>query len=111
MVWDARPTVKGSALEVPPLGSGLTTATLAVPTAAISDAGIAAVSRVAEAYVVGRSAPFHSTFELATKFVPVRASVKSPPPTVAELGSRRASVGAGLVMVIVKSFVAVWLVL
>ena len=53
--------VKVRALDVPPPGAGLNTVTWAVPATAISDAGMAAVNRVADTYVVGRFAPFHCT--------------------------------------------------
>ena len=52
-------TVNVVPLEVPPPGFGLNTVTAVVPEAAISEAGIAAVNRVKETNVVGRSAPCH----------------------------------------------------
>src|SRR5215472_1162864 len=45
----------------PPPGAGFNTVTSAVPTAAISEAVMAAVSCVELTNVVGRLAPFHST--------------------------------------------------
>ena len=88
--------VKVSGLEVPPPGVGLKTVTLAVPAAAISEAGIAAVSWVAETYVVVRSAPFHRTFDVDTKLVPVTVRVKADPPAAAEVGEIEVRVGTGL---------------
>ena len=45
--------------------------------------------------MVARAAPFHWTVEELMKFVPVRASVKPDPPTVAVLGLMLANVGTG----------------
>src|SRR5205823_212291 len=83
-------------LDVPPPGAGLKIVTVAVPAAAMSAAEIAAVSCVAETYVVARSAPFHRTTALVTKFVPVTVSVKAGPPAVAEVGVSPVDVGTGL---------------
>ena len=49
--------------------------------------------------VVVRLAPFHSTTELDTKFVPVTVNVTSVPPAVAEFGEMSVRVGTGLLMV------------
>ena len=46
--------------------------------------------------MVVRSAPFHRTFEVETKPVPVTVRVKADPPAVAELGEMEVRVGAGL---------------
>ena len=88
--------LKDFAPEVPPPGVGLNTVTDAVPTVAISDAGIAAVSWVEETKVVVRSRLFHRTFEVETKPVPVTVRVKAGPPAVAELGERVVMAGTGL---------------
>ena len=72
--------VKVSALEVPP--PGFTTLTCAVPAAAMSLAGIAAVSCVALTNVVVRAAPFHCTTEPETKLLPLTVSVNAGPPAV-----------------------------
>src|SRR5438105_4729345 len=85
-----------TALDVPPPGGGLNTVTRAVPAVTRSVAGITAVSCVAETYVVARSAPFHRTTEVLTKFVPVTVSVNCDPPTVADGGLRLVMVGIGL---------------
>jgi len=87
--------VNVSAPEVPPPGVGVKTVTEAVPTAAMSLVGTAAVNCVALPGVVTNATPFHFTTELVTKFVPVTVSVKPAPPAVAELGIKEVSVGAG----------------
>src|SRR6267378_2633803 len=85
-----------SAADVPPPGAAVVTVTLAMPAAARSVAGIAAVSCVALTNVVVRVAPFHLTVLPLTKPVPVTVSVKAGPLTSALLGARPVSVGAGL---------------
>lgn len=80
------PTVNVSALDVPPPGVGLKTVTEAVPVAAMSLAGTAAVNCVALPNVVTSAAPFHFTAEVLMKFVPVSVNVKAAPPAVAEEG-------------------------
>src|SRR5204863_9190581 len=82
--------------DVPPPGAAVVTVTLAMPAAARSVAGIAAVSWVALTKVVVRVAPFHLTVLPLTKPVPATVSVKAGPPTRALLGVRPVSVGAGL---------------
>src|SRR5207253_1243437 len=86
------PTVKVRALETCP--SGLRTVTAAVPAAAMSAAGIVAVTWVALTNVVVRAAPFHSTVAPETKFPPSATSVKAGPPAVVELGVSAVRVGA-----------------
>src|SRR6266850_1621815 len=90
-------TGKVCAAEVPPPGAGVTTVTDAVPVAATSAAGIAAVSLVALTKVVVRAAPFHCTVLPATKLLPLAVSVKAALPTVAVVGDTDVSTGAGLV--------------
>jgi hypothetical protein len=46
--------------------------------------------------VVGLSAPFHRTFDVAMKLLPVTVRVKAGPPAVAELGKMEVRVGTGL---------------
>src|SRR6267143_5645078 len=92
-------TGKVCAAEVPPPGAGVTTVTEAVPVAARSAAGIAAVSCVALTKVVVRAAPFHCTVAPFTKPLPVSVSVKPAPPTIALDGDSVVSVGAGLLIV------------
>src|SRR5471032_2591067 len=63
--------MKGTGLEVPPPGAGVTTSTSAVPTVTRSGAGMTAVNRLVlvNAVVSGAKAvwpgPFHSTTDLA----------------------------------------------
>ena len=94
--------VKVRGLEVPPPGAGLNTVTGAVPCAAMSVAGMAAVSCVAFTKVVVRDAPFHLTTEPKTKLLPLTVRVKAPPPAVALLGTRVVNAGTGLAALIVK---------
>src|SRR5205823_3111959 len=89
-------TVNVCAAEVPPPGAGVMTVTEAVAVAAMSAAGIAAVSCVALTKVVVRAAPFHCTLAPLTKPLPVSVSVKPAPPTIALAGDSDVSVGAGL---------------
>ena len=42
------------------------------------------------------SAPFHRTFDVAMKLLPVTVRVKADPPAVAELGERVVRAGTGL---------------
>jgi hypothetical protein len=91
--------VKVWALEVPPPGVAFTTVTEAVPAVAISAAVIAAVTWVAETYVVVRADPFQFTVEPETKPVPFTVSVNAAPPAVAEAGLRPVVVGTGLLIV------------
>src|SRR6267143_1859986 len=76
-------TVKVCGLDIPPPGGGVNTVTVAVPATAMSAAEIAAVTCVAETYVVARAAPFHCTTELEIKFVPVTVSVNCAAPATA----------------------------
>ena len=85
--------VKVRALDTAP--SGFSTVTEAVPAAAMSVAGIAAVSWVALTKVVVRLVPFQRTVAPLTKLLPFTVSVKPPPPAVALLGERELNVGAG----------------
>lgn len=87
--------VKFSAVVTPPPGVGVKTVTCAVPALAIRLAVTCAVNCVAPTNVVDRSCPFHRTFELATKLVPVAVNTKAAAPAVAEFGLMPVSVGAG----------------
>src|SRR2546429_224425 len=73
--------------------SGMRTLTEAVPTAAMSEAGMLAVSRVGFTNVVVRAAPFQRTVAPETKLLPSAVSVKAAPPAVALLGVSVVSVG------------------
>lgn len=91
--------VKVRELALPPPGAGLFTVTLAVPAAAMSLAGIAAVNCVALTKVVVRRFPFHQTVDALTNPLPLTVSVNAAPPAVVELGFKLVSVGKGLLMV------------
>src|SRR6266850_8414355 len=84
--------VKVWAPEVCP--SGLRTLTGTEPAAAMSEAGMLAVTRVALTNVVVRAAPFQSRVAPDTKPLPSAVSVKAGPPTVALFGVSVLSVGA-----------------
>jgi hypothetical protein len=98
--------VKMTLPEVPPPGVGFTTATLEVPTVAISAAVIAAVSVELETKVVARDEPFQSTTEPDTKFVPLTVRVRPDPPAVAEVGLIETIVGAGFIAVVTANICA-----
>src|SRR5512146_1976334 len=83
------------ALEVPPPGADVNTVTLAVPRAAMSAAGIAALKRVEDTKVVGRSAPFQCTTESAMKPLPLTVNVKAAPPAVRAVGLMLEITGTG----------------
>lgn len=83
---------------VPPPGVGLVTATFAVPAVAMSAAAMAAVNWVALLKVVVFVAPLKVTTDGVTKPVPLTVSVKAAPPSVALVGARDVSTGAGLLM-------------
>jgi hypothetical protein len=97
--------VKVKALEGPPPGAGLRTATLAGTTEAISPAAIEVVNRVALTKVVCRLEPFQVTTESAVNFEPVTVRVKPLPAAVAEFGVIPARTGTGLLMRRPKSLV------
>ena len=73
----------------------------------MSEAGILAVTCVADTNVVVRLVPPKPTTEPVMNPVPFTVSVKAGPPAVAELGLRLLMVGAGLgAAVVVKETVA-----
>src|SRR6185312_10602495 len=72
--------------------------------AAMSPAGIDAVSWEVPIKVVLRLEPFHRRVDSFTKFEPWTVRVKSELPAVAEDGLRPASTGSGLLIVNVTSF-------
>ena len=85
-------------LEVPPPGAGVNTVTWAIPTEAISAAGIIAISCVALLYEVVKvvSAPlFHWTTEQGTKLLPVTLRATPAVPAVARAGESEVIAGAG----------------
>jgi hypothetical protein len=67
------PIVQGSALEVPPPGLGLVTATEYIPR---SPPGMATFSCVLLMYVVARFSPLNCTLAPFTKFAPCTTKVK-----------------------------------
>ena len=79
-------TLKLDAFEMTP--PGLETVTLAVPGAAMSLAGIEAVSRTLPAKFVVRADPFQSTSEPVTKFEPFTVRTKPGFPAAIEVGLR-----------------------
>src|SRR6266571_7832549 len=95
--------VNVAAAEVPPPGAGLTTVTLAMPAAAMSVAGIAAVSCVAETNVVARAAPFQFTVEVLTKLLPLTVSTAAGPPADAPDGLMLPRTGTRLFTVVLAA--------
>src|SRR5262245_20085516 len=89
-------TVSGRGADVPPPGAGVNTVMLGVPAAAISLAGMAAVSCVDETNVVVRPAPLTCTIELLEKLEPVTVRVKAAPPADAAVGLMLVRTGAGV---------------
>src|SRR5262245_20864565 len=89
-------TVSGRAADVPPPGAGVNTVMLGVPAAAISLAGMAAVSCVDETNVVVRLAPLTWTIEPLVKLEPVAVRVKAAPPAEAVVGLMLERIGAGV---------------
>jgi hypothetical protein len=84
--------VRVSRFEAAPLVSAVT---WAIPARAMSVAGMAAVSRVAETKVVGRLLPFHwTTDDPLMNPVPFTVRVKAAPPAVRVVGLRLVSVAA-----------------
>src|SRR5262249_9000093 len=95
-------TVSERAPDVPPPGAGVKTVTLGVPAAAISLAGIVAVSCVDETYVVVRLAPLTWTIDPLVKLEPVAVRVKAAPPAEVVLGLMLERMGAGVGAAMVK---------
>jgi len=81
---------------------------LAVPGAAMSAAGMAAVTRELLTKVVVRSDPFHLATELETKLVPLTVNVKAGPPANTVLGLMLVTAGAKVETTRVKDLFAVW---
>jgi len=73
---------------------GVTTETWAVPAAAMSVLGMAAVTWALLTNVVVRGAPFQRTVEPETKPLPLTVSVNAGPPAVALFGDIEVSAGA-----------------
>ena len=90
---------KFCAADVPPPGAGLVTVTGKVPTVAISEAGITAVSWLADTNVVVRAEPFQLTTEEATKLDPFTVKVKPEVPAIVVVGEIVVKVGTGLFLI------------
>lgn len=90
---DALSIEKVSDVLAPPPGAGLKTATLAVPTAAKSAAGIVAVNCVALTRVVALVEPFQRTVAPETKPPPVTVKRTLAEPVAADIGDRPVIVG------------------
>src|SRR5204863_581635 len=88
-----------SALEMPPPGPGLVTATCAVPGFTMSAAVTAACTCVPLTNVVVRFDPFNLTCELDTNPVPCTVSVNAPSPWFLLPGTSEVRVATGLLMV------------
>ena len=95
MTGDTGAMVNAAAAEVPPPGAGLKTVTWAAPSAAISLAGTAAVTRVLETNVVVRSDPFQRTIDPEMNEEPLTVSVKPTPPVAAAVGEIEFTTGTG----------------
>ena len=92
--------VNTCALLMPPPGVGLVTVINALDVAIVrSEAGMTAVSYVAETYVVVRDEPLKLIVELETKLVPFTVRVNWASPTVLEVGEILEVVGSGLLIV------------
>src|SRR5215471_16950656 len=95
------PMVSGNEFDTPPPGAGLNTVTAAMPAVPRSVDGICASNCELLTYVVGRSWPFHRTFDPVTNPVPATDRVNWAPPTGANAGVIWLRVGAGFAPVIV----------
>jgi len=89
-------TVRSWLFDVPPAGVGLKTVIGKMPAAAISDAGIEAVTWVELTSVVDLFTPLNRTIELELKFVPLTVSVNPDAPANLLAGEMSVVVGTGL---------------
>jgi hypothetical protein len=87
--------------EVPPPGPGVITVMAAVPAAARSLPGIAAVSCVDDTNVVVRVEPANRTTEVVTKFDPFTVRVNAPSPYVLLVGEILVVAGAGALEIVI----------
>jgi hypothetical protein len=92
-------TASVSALEVPPPGAGVVTATARLPAFANCAAVKVAVNCVALPYVVASAVPPNSTTDCEQKPVPVTVRVVFPLPALIVAGEMAPSTGAGFTMV------------
>ena len=81
---------------MPPPGAGFVTVMLKVPATNKSEAGIEAVSWVADTNVVVRAEPAKFTTDVEIKFVPFTVKVKVASPTFLDVGLIEVVVGTGL---------------
>jgi hypothetical protein len=86
--------------ETPPPGAGVATETVAVPTAAMSLAGIAACRTFELVKVVGRLTPFHRTTDVEMKLLPFTVRVNAAPPAPAKFGESEVTDGTGFTAVV-----------
>ncbi|MGA8234329.1 MAG: hypothetical protein WB795_22825 [Candidatus Acidiferrales bacterium] len=89
-------TVKLTAVEVPPPGDGLVTATGKFPACAWSVALKGMVNWLAFTKVVAWAEPLYVTVELETKLVPLMVKVCAAEPAVAADGDKPVTAGTGL---------------
>src|ERR1035437_6511117 len=80
------PMVNEGALDAPPPVAVLNASTAALPTTAISVAGIMTVRWAESTNEVGRLCPFQRITVRDPKLEPVAESVKSPPPALVDVG-------------------------
>jgi len=92
-------TASVSALEVPPPGAGVVTATARLPAFANCAAGISAVNTVGFIYSVASAVPPNCTTDWALKPVPVTVSDVFPLPTLSVAGEMELTTGTGFTMV------------
>ena len=97
--------VRVTAFEMTP--PGFATVMLAVPGAAMSEAGMAALSWDPVTKVVVRFDPFHLTTELETKLVPSTVNVKAGLPANTVFGLMLVSAGVEAETTRVKALFAV----
>jgi hypothetical protein len=91
-------TASVSALEFPPPGAGVVTATPRLPAFANCAAGSTAVNCVALPYVVANAVPPNSTTDCAQNPDPVTVSVVFPLPALSVAGEMELTTGAGFTM-------------
>lgn len=87
-------TVNALTFDVPFAAVSLRTVTATLATTAICDAVTCAVNCVGESNVVGIAVPFHNTFAVGAKFVPVMVNWKPGLPAVRLDGASETIVGA-----------------
>lgn len=85
--------VKGA--EGPPPGVGLLTVICALPGAAMSEAGIWALSWFGKVTVVGLAAPLTCRTAVEAKLLPTTCIVNAAPPATTWLGLKKLIVGTG----------------